>query len=163
MNRSRNRTGFTLIELLVVIAIIAILIGLLLPAVQKVRDAADRTQCRNNLHQIGLAVHNFHSTTGYLPQNGGYHDADVSQPYGYPEQGWTVHLLPYVEADAILSLFTQNPTNGRAKPVKTYVCPSRGPRTCVTSWGAIYYMGDYACVHTAKDNGAWITPAWQDT
>src|SRR5262245_10843060 len=124
-----QRKGFTLIELLVVISVISILIGLLLPAVQKVREAAARIQCQNNLHQIGLALHN-------------YHDAKQAFPPGYvatvpytdgatdttPGWGWAAYLLPYIEQDNLFRQlnFNQPVQNSPAiqTMVKPYLCPS---------------------------------------
>src|SRR5580693_3355165 len=90
----RRAPGFTLIELLVVIAIIAILIGLLLPAVQKVREAAARAKCQNNLKQLALAVHNFHSAVGKMPPD----TMHTYDPTG-PNWSWLANILPYVEQD----------------------------------------------------------------
>jgi prepilin-type N-terminal cleavage/methylation domain-containing protein len=105
--RSRLRPAFSLIELLVVIAVVAVLIGLLLPAVQKVRAAAAQMQCRNNLKQIGLALHNYESTNGHFPPginrspNAVTRGYTFDPPYAGPYTGCLAYLLPYVEQDNV--------------------------------------------------------------
>jgi prepilin-type N-terminal cleavage/methylation domain-containing protein/prepilin-type processing-associated H-X9-DG protein len=158
---TRDRAGFTLIELLVVIAIIAVLIGLLLPAVQKVREAANRAQCTNNLKQIGLALHNYHDVSGALPPGG-------STFAGTAGHSFHVYILPYIEQEALYGKFNLNQTynagtsatgnmaNRHLVP-QMYLCPSQPNRTASgvdLGWSVVHYVGNMGPHGTNPATGA---------
>lgn len=129
--RGSRRFGFTLIELLVVIAIIAVLIGLLIPAVQKVREAANRASCLNNLHQIGVALHSYHTDQNSFPSGYLCQQAQTDPNITSPGWGWAALLLPYVEGNNLaqqinFNLPVEHPSNlaVRTTIMKLFVCPS---------------------------------------
>jgi prepilin-type N-terminal cleavage/methylation domain-containing protein len=151
IRKNELRRGFTLIELLVVIAIIAVLVGLLLPAVQKVREAAARMSCTNNLKQLGLAIHNYHGAFSAFPTS--VRPAGVTP---LPRISWTIGTLPYIEQDNVRSRYDTTTTWGSvtnlpltSQPIKIFLCPSSpnpgrldgDPQT--STWNAVA-ITDYA-------------------
>lgn len=163
--RIQPRRGFTLIELLVVIAIIAILIALLLPAVQQAREAARRSSCKNNLKQIGLALHNYHDTSGSFPPGGITLGNCCSTQSGIT---WTISILPQLDNAPLFeeynpNIFNEDPGNAfvREQFLPVYICPSdvntetldnpaSGPGS-----GLDYAPGSYRAVSGRTDRNQW--------
>ena len=170
---ARRPTGFTLIELLVVIAIIAVLISLLLPAVQQARESARRTQCRNNLKQIGLALHNYESTIGVLPPSTTSQiDFGVwsGTPTAYHLHAWPTFLLPYLDQaplynqvnflDSALSITNQAPARVR---IPAYRCPSYtggdySRDSLYTKTYSFYAIRNYVALGGGNVGALWQTP-----
>ncbi|SFI37729.1 DUF1559 domain-containing protein [Planctomicrobium piriforme] len=154
----RRQPGFTLIELLVVIAIIAILVALLLPAVQQAREAARRSQCKNNLKQLGLAMHNYHDATSRLPigvmRAGGNFAITVS---GYT---WFRRILPYIEQAAIYNQYDQNANYYSTEPNRTLsqtvipvmLCPSDSQAAYFNNVPQVNYLANAGNTNIGKGN-----------
>jgi prepilin-type N-terminal cleavage/methylation domain-containing protein/prepilin-type processing-associated H-X9-DG protein len=146
-----NRSGFTLVELLVVIAIIALLIALLLPAVQRVREAANRMVCGNHLKQIGLAFHQYHNDYTYLPTAGSY-DSN-NPPTNRKDWGWAYEILPYIEQGGLQRVGSNSTV--RRTVIKLYYCPSRRAP-------ALYGPGNQAKTDYAGNGATRITSDARD-
>jgi prepilin-type N-terminal cleavage/methylation domain-containing protein len=179
-----HRKGFSLIELLVVIAIIAVLLGLTIPAVQRVRESANRASCANNLKQIGVALHLHHDTRGVLPSNGGWdgkqqiqatdgswvvvsvHDVTLAFPFNYgvgePNRGpqeqpgsWAYAILPYLEQQGVYQ------QRRWEVPMGILICPSRraaDAKVPVNDEYADYQGGGWAWAHTDYGGNAYVIP-----
>jgi prepilin-type N-terminal cleavage/methylation domain-containing protein/prepilin-type processing-associated H-X9-DG protein len=165
--RSPSRRAFTLIELLVVIAIIAVLIGLLLPAVQKVREAANRAKCQNNMKQLGLAVHDFENARNALPP--GRTNGAAIPFYGLNTtgvtQGWGGFILPFLEQDSVYKLFDFNKdcadvANQPAvnSQLAVMLCPSAPDRP--TPWTVTGSITFAVCDYTAMNNIDTLVAQW---
>lgn len=170
----RRPSGFTLIELLVVIAIIAILVSLLLPAVQQAREAARRTQCKNNLKQLGLALHNYHDTFGMFPA--GHMESGWDGPSYRHQFSWLTYLLPYIEQGNVYSLIDfnridltlsahQNPVFQPAgkNVIAGFLCPSDPVERGSPDWAPTNYLGNQGTLCSARDkdgNGLFGHNSW---
>jgi prepilin-type N-terminal cleavage/methylation domain-containing protein len=171
--RRANR-GFTLVELLVVIAIIGVLVALLLPAIQAARESARRSQCINNLRQLGIACQLFESSKKAFPTAGGAVQqftatTENAKPlYGYENAGWMYQVLPYIEQQ---NLHDRRRGDGGLNSgflrtgivevrVPTFNCPSRADRICVSGIYA-YALGDYAGVMASHNSKGWPGFAWE--
>jgi prepilin-type N-terminal cleavage/methylation domain-containing protein len=170
----RKRVGFTLIELLVVIAIIAILIALLVPAVQKVREAASRTQCTNNLKQIAIGMHGFHDTYKRFPQGGG--DPGGENPAVRTFYfSWTFHIYPFIEQGSLYQLAGTQPmavvpgsalTTLDRSPIPIYYCPSRRSAQLYHNDAVTDYAGNTGSNGNGSGNNNGVivannTPKWE--
>ena len=182
MKRLTAKRGFTLIELLVVIAIIAILIALLLPAVQQAREAARRSTCKNNMKQLGIALHNYHETHGIFPQmqveniRNTVYDPPGTESY----LGWNVMLLPFMDQANIynqinmngpwrepISPYTVAQLSLFQTPIASLACPSDpadGLNPNIGNFGKSNYVGLYSCAFlpTGATTQTSVNSAWAD-